>query len=505
MNFIKPLYKISYGVIWFFSILILGLLTILNLKFSTYIIGKGEHVKIYNTDLFTTILFIILFLCLFYLIIRFSDKIDEKKLLILFLVLYCIAGFYLIFNISPVLRYDAQHVYNASVALHRKDFSILDPGRYMYMYPHQFGLLIYEYIIGFVSYNPKIFFCINLVEIFIINIFSYKITKEIFHNNHCINLISITLSFLFLPQFFFLTFAYGLIPGFCLLIIGIYYMQVFTRTLSYQHLILSCLFVVASVLMKKNFIIGMVACMCYLLILFFKKKEKKLLIYSVITVICFLISKSAMLYGIQSYTGKQTNDGVPSILWVAMGTDPHNHQRAGGWYNNQYLKVYRTHRFDEEKSSEIGREMVFNNMHYYKENPDKAIDFFSKKITSTWTDSLYESIWTGPKQVAGQYVSTEFLHQLYNEKESDSTVYIVMKAFFILLFATAFLFVCKDLKKYDAAFYGLIFLIGGFLFHLFWETKSQYVYPYIFLQIPICASVFVKIFKKILPENINKK
>ena len=35
--------------------------------------------------------------------------------------------------------------------------------------------------------------------------------------------------------------------------------------------------------------------------------------------------------------------------------------------------------------------------------------------------------------------------------------------------------------------YPVIFFLGGFFFHLIWETKSQYVYIYIFLLMPIAA------------------
>ncbi|HFI0516373.1 TPA: hypothetical protein ACGOXF_001912, partial [Streptococcus suis] len=33
----------------------------------------------------------------------------------------------------------------------------------------------------------------------------------------------------------------------------------------------------------------------------------------------------------------------------------------------------------------------------------------------------------------------------------------------------------------------LIYLIGGFIFHIFWETKARYVFPYVYLLLPIVA------------------
>ena len=48
---------------------------------------------------------------------------------------------------------------------------------------------------------------------------------------------------------------------------------------------------------------------------------------------------------------------------------------------------------------------------------------------------------------------------------------------FMLLFA----------KKKDGWQMFFLYLIGGLLFHLLWETKSQYTYTYVFVLIPFAA------------------
>lgn len=54
----------------------------------------------------------------------------------------------------------------------------------------------------------------------------------------------------------------------------------------------------------------------------------------------FVAGKMVMTTGFEAATGKKVSKGVPSILWVAMGTDPDNHVRSGGWYNRKYIDVY---------------------------------------------------------------------------------------------------------------------------------------------------------------------
>lgn len=271
MKAMKLLYRISNGMVYAISFVILAILTIKNLIFSTYVMNIKEHISIRNTNVWMTAVFMIGLVLLFYLLFKFSERIDEKKLFLFFSVIYLVAGIYMIININSVLRYDALSVHKASIAIHHGKFTTMDMGHYMYRYPHQIGFLIYEYILGFISYDAKLLFGMNLAAIFGINFFIYKITKEIFNDQHKVNLTAITLSFLFLPQFFFLTFAYGLIPGFFLLTVGVFYLFAAVRTKKWKDMILSSIFLMLAVLMKKNFIIALAACICYLFFTLFKR------------------------------------------------------------------------------------------------------------------------------------------------------------------------------------------------------------------------------------------
>ena len=501
MKALKSLYRISNGMIYTISFVILAILTMTNLRFSTYVMNIKEHISIRDTNLFMPAVFLIGIMVLFYVLFKYSDRIDERKLFLIFTIVYLLAGIYVIVNINSVLRYDALSVHKASVAMHHGNFSTMNKGHYTYRYPHQIGFLIYEYILGFISHDAKLLFGINLAAIFGINYFVYKITKEIFDDQHKVNLTAITLSFLFLPQFFFLTFAYGLIPGFFLLTAGVYNLLAAVRTKEHKYKILSSIFLTMAVLMKKNFIIALAACLCYLLLQYFKENNKNYLKFMVLLIVMFVAGKMVMTTGFEAATGKKVSKGVPSILWVAMGTDPDNHVRSGGWYNRKYIDVYVNKHYDREKAARQGEKMVSGYMEHYRRHPQKAYKFFSRKLITTWTDPLYESVFSGPKAEAGQHVKTKQLHRLFNDEKYDTFLYIGMKAYIIFLLAAVWIFGMRYLKEYDKAALGLIFLIGGFLFHLFWETKGQYVYPYIFMQIPAAAYAVTRFYERISAKS----
>lgn len=68
----------------------------------------------------------------------------------------------------------------------------------------------------------------------------------------------------------------------------------------------------------------------------------------------------------------------------------------------------------------------------------------------------------------------------------------------ILLFT--FLYSLDKRKAFSQ--YGLLilYLIGGVLFHLMWETKSQYVYGYVFLLIPLGAAGAFETYQKMIKK-----
>jgi len=103
MKAMKLLYRISNGMVYAISFVILAILTIKNLIFSTYVMNIKEHIRIRNTNVWMTAVFMIGLVLLFYLLFKFSERIDEKKLFLFFSVIYLVAGIYMIININSVL------------------------------------------------------------------------------------------------------------------------------------------------------------------------------------------------------------------------------------------------------------------------------------------------------------------------------------------------------------------------------------------------------------------
>ena len=203
---------ICQNVIWFVMLCCVGFVAVLNLLYhSSVAYVWTEDVSIERTSITALVLAVLIFV-VFLIAGSKIQKIDEKILFIVFTVIYIIAGIYWIANVSTELRMDAYSAHNGSVLMRQHDFSFLNPGQDIYLNEHQLSFVTYEYLIGFISTDVRFLYAVNLLQIIGINFVIWKLTDRCFGQNHKTNLYVILFSFLFLPQFFFLAFAYGIIP-----------------------------------------------------------------------------------------------------------------------------------------------------------------------------------------------------------------------------------------------------------------------------------------------------
>lgn len=121
-----------------------------------------------------------------------------KKLFCLLTALYAVAALYLILNVDTTLRADAKSVFNAAKAFRLGDRSMLQKSGYIYRYPHQLGLMLYDCILMLFRADPAFNFVMNFVFVIGINHLSCKISDALFHDK-AVNLLTIVCTFAFLP------------------------------------------------------------------------------------------------------------------------------------------------------------------------------------------------------------------------------------------------------------------------------------------------------------------
>ena len=452
------------------------------------------------------------------LLSRYVDRISVRYVFLGFVAVYALLALYLILNVDGTIRADAWLTHDAALRVAEGDYSPLATEGYIERYPHQIGLMLYDTLIQLFTKNTEIYFVVNLLFVFGINAVFLAISHTLFESKlH--DLVTVGLCFMFLPQFFFIMFAYGLIPGFFFMALGFLGALRFTRTENWWYAALTAIGCALAATFKQNFLIGAIAVGIYLILDMLRrgtwKKRLKTLAALLITVTVLLLPTRIITGVYREISGEPIDQGTPTLTWVVMGTDIDNRYLGPGWYSGYNYSTYTNTGYKTEAAAEAAKEALRTNIEKIKAEPDRAAEFFLDKTYSQWCDPLFQSVWTGPLSHCNQKAHTELLTSLYDGGEVEDRVATFARLILLSVLSFSLLALILRRTRTDGAEMLVLFFIGGLLFHTVWEGKSQYTYPYVFVLIPLAAfgivwlarvyTRFIGWSNKKIKERISKK
>lgn len=452
-------------------------------------------------------------------------NISPKRLFQILSVAFLIAGLFLTFNMSTKLN-SSDQLFSLTIAnqMNHGNYISLEPhqyidakipfqkslGGYLAIYPFQLGYITYLRILECFSTNVRFFYLINVFLVILVNYLLYRIVKLITQNNSVQNW-TLLLSFAFLPELFFVLFIYGNLPGLCACLAAVYFglkliRDGFKKNLSW---IWCVLFFVLAYQLKSNYQIAVVALGIVFILHAIKNHKYWFIVMPFVTFALMLGSNKVITAVYEAESGVQINAGLPMITYVAMGLEPHNSQHRGpGWYDAYTINLFSKHHFNAEETSKAAKKKIKSEIKLYTNDPQKAGKFFTDKFISTWADPTFETIWAAPYAEKPQ---TQILKNIYQNNQlpwtikhvaswySGSMKYIAAWCNFIvvvILTLSAGRILRRKLKLDSYSLFATLYLMGGMLFHLIWETKSQYVIQYIICLIPVAAMLLGELTSK---------
>lgn len=501
---LKNLNKISEALIGLISIALIGFVLIANLIRTCHI---DSDEKISFSSAYSYLILIPVILLIIFLYIHIAKSFDAVFIFKAAAITYIIAGAFIIFNSGDFLHGDASTVWNIAYKFLHHDFTALNKDGYIGYFPYQLGLVTYDLILHIFTHNVNVFFTLNLLYVLIINWFGYKITSELF-DNIIISKLVIFLEFAFLPQLFFIMFAYGTIPGFCCLVISFYYCIRIYKEYRLRDTLLLILFSSLAVLLKPNYKIGIMAMIIILILKQAKSKMAatppiKYVLISAILLACTALPCNLLTLSYSKLCGIQIDSGIPITSFIAMGTDLDNQViRGPGWYDNSIRAIFSDAGCDSAAASKISIDKIKNNIKASTSEPKRAASFYWRKITSTWCDPFFQSLWSGPGY-NGKV--SRHLQSLYCGWKAQKLASLFCKAYVVIILTSSLGFALMHRKQYPFSNVFYLYFIGGFIFHLISETKSQYVYMYVFSMLPLAAyqlNIIAERFKALLGKKI---
>lgn len=248
--------------------------------------------------------------------------------------------------------------------------------------------------------------------------------------------------------------------------------------------------------------------------------------------------------------GNTLSSGVTAMSYLAMGMQEAS--RGCGWYNGFNIDTYDTAGMDTALANEISRLAIDERLTYFREHPGYTADFYLHKHLSQWADGTYASrqatlatyggrsaffkeVYEG--SLSGGYIEwcnawqnvlylgvlVFCIDSLKKRRKSKVVGHMADQTAGHTAGCTADHMTDQlDADQHGAdrhgadwhgadrlgadqlgadrhaadrlgtdrlyVYVGLIAVLGGFLFHTFWEANSRYIFSYSLLLMPYCGA-----------------
>ena len=463
----------------------------------------SEHMDFRIDNLLLNIIGVILFLGVIYIVKKILKKINNKLLLIATTIFIMLLSTIFVVSAKIIPKADQDYMIYGATEFMKGTYDWLDSGNYLHRFPYQLGFVyLVEAIFTILhTQNPIVIQLVNVLCIGNIIILLYGFTNKMFRNQD-VNKIFCILMLGFLPIVFFSTFVYGNIIGLLFSLLAIYTILVYREKRKARYLILSSLSIGIAVLLKKNYEIFFVGMIILLILDFIEKRDKKIWLCIILSAIFIVLFSKIVYFYTEKRTGREIVDGVPMISYIQMGLKESTETKMAGWYDGSVVDIYLNSGEDTKKASEASMNILKEILNDFYNHPSKLFKLLGEKICTTWLEPTFQTIWINEpaeyfEKAPESMKNNKLLISFFDGKLS--TAYIEYNNIYeIVIFLAAGICLVKGFKKPSIERLSLILMvIGGFFFHLIWETKCYYVLTFYILLLPYAANGIYIVFEKV--------
>lgn len=461
----------------------------------------GELVELYADNIFLNALMLFILGSTLYLLYRHSASFSlwRTELVLMAVVFVLGVSFILSVKLAAPWYSDSYLLLLAAEKAAIGEYGALDA--YFCRFPFQLGYVLYAEIVfrlmgSLLPGMPAGYYRLalqglNLLWLLVSYHALIQLSWHLFQSRR-VQMITTVLLIFCLPPVFTCTFLYGNIPGFALGAVALWMFAAFMRRRRMWQGLLCAFSLGLAVAVKLNLMIFFVAVVLVWLLDLLQNRSVKSLVCLALTVAAVLTIGRAPQPIYEQRSGKAFGSGIPMIAWMAMGV---NEGHAGpGWYKEDYtVAFFMDNGMDADATAESAKQVIKQRLAFFAENPGQGLRFFSEKLRSQWNEPTYESLWIN--QVQQSYGEKGFLYEWFcHTGERHTTGYMNQYQQFIflgMLLSCVYLWRTRDIRQCLP----VLVILGGILYHLLFEAKSQYALPYFILMIPLAAYGFCSLFK----------
>ena len=292
----------------------------------------------------------------------------------------------------------------------------------------------------------------------------------------------------FVPMLLLNMFVYGVLPMLLLCVLAMRCFARCARTGERRFGVLYALLIGAAAALKPNAMIVMLALLICAAVHALQRKDGFLLLCAALSaVLCFALPAGVIrLYELRAGVTLAPDTGM--LLRLAMGMQ--DSMIAAGWYNG-VIEEYWPLSVTPEMEKAAALEMLAARLREFAADPAGAWAFFKEKCLTQWAEPSYDILWYGA--VCGKSGRFNGLaHAIFRDGSPVRALLAgYMNIFQQAAYVLALIGTCGMIreKRIEAVQLMLpVTVLGGFLYHMLFEAKSQYIYPYMLLLLPLAAA-----------------
>ncbi len=380
-------------------------------------------------------------------------------------------------------------------------------GNYSYYlyYPFQLGYVLFAEILFriFGTGSSDILFQIpNIIAVDCIYLGMVMITKRLFDRRSVTNLTAIFYALCFQPMFM-TTFTYGILIGLAFSVWSVYHAIRYIKEDRWQNAVFSIILMAFSVLFKYNNMI-LLAAVCIALILHAINKKKLLaVIMAVLMAVCAVGLQKAVIASYSARSGAELKTQVSQTLYAYMGISESN--MAPGWYNGLAMETLRDSKMDVDAANKIASEGIRSRLDTLSRS-GQMFEFLKKKLLSQLNEPAFESIWLS--QVRKHNIPEgETLSPVVDSVYSGglSVLFDNWFNYYVMIvymsFTAGMVWLIARRKLSPEMIILPVAVLGGVMYHMLFEGKSQYLLPYFVLIIPFAVYGLIESMKSLSKKS----
>lgn len=290
----------------------------------------------------------------------------------------------------------------------------------------------------------------------------------------------------FAPFWLFNTYVYGTVPMLFLASLGLLCFVRYIRARRLCYAIAGALALGAAYAAKQNALIPIIAVFICAVLDAVSSRDVRPVLCAVLALAVGVGLSGFAVWQYELRSGVKLGADISALARLVMGFQ--SSETCAGWFNG-----YTAQFIDLSVTAEMQRETASADLAVrlseFAADPAMALSFFRDKYLSQWLEPTYSTLWYGFRcEWTGRFNGLAIL--LYRE---NSPVRAVAEGYMNLyqqaMYAMAVAGAAASFKKRgDAAALVLpVTVTGGFLFHMLFEAKSQYIFVYAVYLMPLAG------------------